>query len=153
MLIKILYEAIESANIIVANGMETVIRIPVWVWGGSFDGASCSVGFLHGDIVSFGGISPASKEDYMSGVAVHGISGLQLVFGDVMGNCMHGEGGESWLGEFPAHRDKAGAVSSVAIMGSSLIVGDVFVNPVLSASDDGISWETSQFFECLLSLL
>lgn len=73
----------------------------------------------------------------MSRVAVHGIACSQRVLADVVSDCVHGVGGESWLGQLPGHRHEARTVSAVAIVGSSLVVGDVFVDPILSSGDDG----------------
>jgi hypothetical protein len=68
-------------------------------------------------------------------IAVQSITVLELPLGDVGGDGVHGVGGEAGLGELPAHRDVAGAVGAVAVVGSSLVVGNVFIDPVLGTGN------------------
>lgn len=126
--------------------MEAWVTIEVWVGDVSLDGSGGRVGLFHGNVLTFSSISPSSEQDNVSGITVQGITGLKLILSNVGGNGVHGEGSQSWLGELPAHWNKAWAISSVSIIASSLVVWDVFVDPILTSGDHGASGNTLQVF-------
>jgi hypothetical protein len=124
--------------------MEASNIAPIRIWCYSLNCSLSWVSFFHWYIVGFCAVWPFFEQNYMLWVTVNCISSGKLIFANVAGNCMHGEGGQSWFSKLPSHWDKAWTVSSVSIMSSSLVVRNMFVNPILTTCNDSASSNTSQ---------
>ncbi len=124
--------------------MEASNIAPIRIWCNSLNCSLSWVSFLHWYIVGFWAVWPFLEQNNMLWVTVNCISSSKLIFCNVAGNCMHGESGQSWFSKLPSHWDEAWTVSSVSIMGSSLVVRNMLVNPILATCNNSTSCNTSQ---------
>ena len=119
----------------VSDGHKSVVVVEVRIWDNFLDGSLSGVGLLHSNIVTLGAIRPSSEHYNMFLGVIHGISVEKFIFGNLLGDCMHGECSESWLLQLPAHGHESRAVSAVAFISLGLAVGNMFVNPCLTSRD------------------
>lgn len=122
-----------STNIVIPDRMETICMGPIWVRCNSFH---CTVSwgwFFEAYIMGFLVIVPSHEKKHVISLAIHGITFFQMIFGDIMGLCMHGIGGQSRLSQLPRHGYITRTIHTITIMIWSLTVWYFIVNPVMSS--------------------
>lgn len=131
-----------STNFVVANRMETIFIIPIWIWNWTLDSSCSMISLFHTN--KMWTIMPSTKKDNMSSFTNNSISWLQFSFADIscnlfQGRCCFG------CSKIPRHRNKSRTISSISINLSN-IISNVSIDPVLTSWNDGWSCDASIWF-------